>query len=316
MKRGATEAREVELKFDIDPAHVSRLLELPYFSEGAERKRQISVYFDTPKGKLRRNGWVFRIRQRDGRYVQTVKRSIEAAGLFDREEWEFEVDGPDPDQKAIEKTPLAELLKSRRIRQLIPICRCDIDRSSWTVTAGKAQVEISLDEGLIEAQNACESVHEIELELKSGELGDLLALARKIVSRVPAKIGVAAKSERGFALHEGKKPAPLKAAAVELDAEMAVAQGFAAVAASCIKHFRMNEPLVIAQRDPEALHQLRVAIRRMRSAVWLFRPALRDGKLDEFSDRLRRFTRELGAARNIDVILSTMALNDPARVPL
>ena len=316
VKRGPTEAREVELKFDIDPDHVSKLAKLSYFSEAAEPKRQISIYFDTPKEKLRRNGWVLRVRQRDGKFIQTAKRSIEAAGLFDREEWEFEVDGPDPDRRAIAKTPLGAIVKARQFHQLAPVCRCDIDRSRRVISVGNATVEISLDEGLVEAREACEPVHEIELELKSGEPTALFGLARKIVGRVPVKIGVSAKSERGFALSEGKRPGPVKAIPVALSAEMPVGRSFATIAASCIKHFRMNEPLVIAERDAEALHQLRVAIRRLRSAVWLFRPAIRDAELDGFSDQLRRFTRELGAARNIDVILSTMSLNDPARCQL
>ena len=69
------------------------------------------------------------------------------------------------------------------------------------------------------------------------------------------KIGVMAKSERGFALADGKRNVPVKATPVVLGARMSVAEGFATVAAGCLKHFRMNEPLFIAKRDSEALHR-------------------------------------------------------------
>lgn len=305
--------REIEIKLDIDPADAWRLAELPPFSSDADHKRQISVYFDTPKSKLRRNGWVLRVRQADGHYVQTIKRSGPSPIPVEREEWEEEVGGLEPDLKAIAKTPLGGLVKARQFKQITAVCRCDVDRATRTITNGKGSFELTYDEGLVEAREACEPIHEVELELKDGTLVALLASARKIVRQAPVKLGVMAKSERGFALADEKRNQPAKAIPVVLADRMSVAEGFSSVAAGCLKHFRMNEPLLIAERDPEALHQLRVAVRRLRSALWLFRPALRDTHQVEFQDRLRRFTRELGAARNIDVILATLPLNDPAR---
>ena len=305
-------AREVEIKLDIDPVRASELAELESFSSEADHQRQISVYFDTPKAKLRRNGWVLRVRQVDDRFVQTIKRSGGPIPI-EREEWEAEVKGLRPESKAIEQTPLGDVVKPRQFRQLAAVCRCDVDRATRTISNGKSSFEVTYDEGLVEARDACEPIHEVELELKAGDLAGLLASARKIVRQAPVKIGVMAKSERGFALADEKRNVPAKAMPVVLGARMSVSEGFAIVAASCLKHFRVNEPLLIAERDPEALHQMRVAIRRLRSALWLFRPAVRDSKLVGFEDQLRRFTRELGAARNIDVILATLPLNDPAR---
>lgn len=309
-------AREVEIKLDIDPADASQLAELALFGVEADHRRQISVYFDTPKSKLRRNGWVLRVRQANGRFVQTIKRSGGSPIPFDRDEWEAEVGGLRPEAKAIGKTPLGDVVKPRQFRQLEAVCRCDVDRSTRTISNGTSSFELTYDEGLVEARDACEPINEVELELKNGDLSALLASARKIVRQAPVKIGVLAKSERGFALADERRNVPAKAMPVVLGARMNVAEGFATVAASCLKHFRLNEPLFIAERDPEALHQMRVAIRRLRSALWLFRPAVRDTKLLDFEDQLRRFTRELGAARNIDVILAMLSLNDPARSQL
>jgi inorganic triphosphatase YgiF len=308
--------REVEIKLDIDPANASRLAAFHSMSGEADHQRQISVYFDTPKGKLRRNGWVLRVREVDGRFTQTIKHSGAGPIPIDRDEWEEAVGGLKPELKAISKTPLAEVVKARQFRQLAPVCRSDVDRTSRTITNGKGSFELTFDEGLVEARESCEPIHEIELELKDGDLEALLAAARKIVRQSPVKIGVMAKSERGFALADKKRKAATKALPVVLGERMSVAEGFATVASACLKHFRMNEPLLIAERDAEALHQLRVAIRRLRSALWLFRPAIRDSRLVGFQDQLRNFTRELGAARNIDVILASLPPDDPARAHL
>jgi CHAD domain-containing protein len=56
---------------------------------------------------------------------------------------------------------------------------------------------------------------------------------------------------------------------------------------------------------PEALHQLRVALRRLRSALILFRPVLRRSRrYRRLSNELRRCGRTLGDARNLDVLLT------------
>lgn len=303
-------AREVEIKLDIDPADAALLAS---FMGDADRKRQVSVYFDTPKAKLRRNGWVLRVRHVDGRFIQTIKRSGPSPIPIERQEWEEEVEQLEPDSKVIARTPLAEIVKARQFRQLGEVCRCVVDRATRTISSGKGSFELTYDDGLVETRGACEPIHEVELELKDGDLEALFASARKIVRQAPVKIGVMAKSERGFALAGERRNTATKAPPVMLGPSMSVAVGFATVAAACLKHFRMNEPLLIAKRDAEALHQLRVAVRRLRSALWLFRPAVRDSELADFEDELRRFTRELGAARNIDVILGTLSRNDPAR---
>lgn len=306
-------AKEIELKLEVDPAHVEELVADGLLAREHRVERQISTYFDTPKGKLRREGWVLRVRQHGEGRTQTVKRSSDSAGLFDRDEWEMPVQGPQPDLQAIGETPLKELLKPRLFRHLIPIFRTDIERTMWQLRAGDSTIELSYDAGDIEAGAKSEPINELELELKDGEVVELFGIARKITRQIPARLGVESKSERGFDLAGGELGQPVKATRVALGSDATVAEGFVAIVTACLKHFRLNERVLVKDRHPEALHQLRVAVRRLRSAMWLFRPAVNDAKYEEMSDRLRQFTRELGAARNIDVILASMTAGDPAR---
>ncbi|HZC37512.1 MAG TPA: CHAD domain-containing protein, partial [Sphingomicrobium sp.] len=90
---------------------------------------------------------------------------------------------------------------------------------------------------------------------------------------------------------------------VRLRQDMSIAEGFATIVSACLKQFRLNEPLVIEARHVEGLHQARVAMRRLRSAFSLFRPAVCDRELEHIEDELRWFTAELGDARNLDVYL-------------
>ena len=65
---------EIELKLEMAPDATERLLEQSWL-DGAERRsqRQLSVYFDTPEGELRRRGYTLRVRSIGDRFIQTVK---------------------------------------------------------------------------------------------------------------------------------------------------------------------------------------------------------------------------------------------------
>lgn len=140
--------------------------------------------------------------------------------------------------------------------------------------------------------------------------GMVVRPARHIAAEVPAKLGVMSKVERGFAVADDKLGKVVKAEGVPLHGEMNVGQGFAMIVGACLRHFRLNEPVVIERRKVEALHQARVAMRRLRSAFSLFRPAVSDEEFDGIQDELRWFTGELGDARNLDVYLQRDLAHD------
>jgi CHAD domain-containing protein len=96
---------------------------------------------------------------------------------------------------------------------------------------------------------------------------------------------------------------PVKADPILLREAMSVAEGFETIATACLRHFRLNEPLVVESKDVEGLHQARVSMRRLRSALALFRPTLRDQKRDRIEEELDWFSAQLGDARNLDVYL-------------
>jgi triphosphatase len=117
------------------------------------------------------------------------------------------------------------------------------------------------------------------------------------------ELEVKSKAERGFMLAEDATAKVTKAGPVTVRTGMTVAEGFQTIVAACVRHFRLNEPIVIERRQAEALHQARVAMRRLRSALTLFRPAITGPKFEHIRDALRSLTAELGDARNLDVFL-------------
>jgi inorganic triphosphatase YgiF len=156
---------------------------------------------------------------------------------------------------------------------------------------------------LIEGGGREQPLAELEIEVRRGDPEVAARLARLIATSTPLRIGVLSKAERGFALASGAAGKVTKAEPVRVDVRMSVAEGFAAILTACLRHYRLNEPLVIASKDTAALHQSRVAMRRLRSALTLFKPVVSDGDFSRLREELRWFTGRLGDARNLDVYL-------------
>ena len=298
--------REIELKLELEPGKARRLAAHPLLAGGkGEAQDQSSTYFDTKKGALRKAGFTLRVRNAGDRRVQTVKAAAaDGAGLFDRDEWETPVDGEVPDLAALATTPAAAALGGEGARKLKPLVRSEVCRTRWDLRLDGAAIELVLDEGVVSAGKAMQDFCEIELELKEGEPEALFAAGRALGADLPLRLGVLTKAERGFALADGTLDKVAKSEPVALAAEMSVADGFGMIVAACLRHFRRNEPLILAARDPGALHQARVAMRRLRSAFSLFGPALKDERFEALRGELRWFTEKLGDARNLDVFLA------------
>lgn len=291
---------EIELKLDLTPEAAEALAGSDLLAGKAAVARQRTTYFDTPAHDLRAAGFSVRIREAGGRRIQTVKAAgTEAAGLFVRPEWERAVDGDRPVLDGT--TPVAALL-GKRARDIAPVFAVDVERRSWNLPWEEALVELVLDRGEVVAGGRREAICEIELELKRGEPRALFALARRIDAIAPLRLGVLNKAERGYRLL-GPPAGALKAAPVALAGDVTAAAAFRQIAGACLRHFRLNEPL-IDRAEPEAVHQTRVALRRLRSAFSIFRPILEDGAFQRLREETRWLAGTLGEARDLDVLIA------------
>ena len=300
-----TRDREIELKLVLDEADAERLRAHPALAGVQGRTaRQISTYYDTPDGALRAAGFSLRVRKSKGRCLQTVKQQgHEAAGLFDRPEWEEKVEGAEPDLDLAARTPLGPHLDKRTCKRLKPLIRSDMERTTWRLKAEGAEIEATLDEGMVTGGKGRERIAELELELKSGRADALIGFARELAESIPLRLGVLTKAERGYRLADKAVGQAVKAERILLAPDMTGAEGFAAIAASCLRQFRLNETIVAVTQDAAALHQSRVAMRRLRSAFSVFRPIIADEAFASVREEVRWFTEQLGDARNLDVLL-------------
>ena len=94
---------------------------------------------------------------------------------------------------------------------------------------------------------------------------------------------------------------PGKAVHVALDNSLVPREAAHRIVASCLAHLQANEAGVIASDDPEFVHQMRVANRRLRSALRVFRGVIGKDLHDSLTPGLRWHGRMLGEVRDWDV---------------
>lgn len=263
-------------------------------------KRLHATYFDTPDFVLAKHACSLRIRKEGRRRVQTVKTdAAPASGLLSRTEWEQPARGQTPSLDA--DNPVTQLL-GPRVADLAPRFEVIVERRIWQIDTGAAAIELALDRGEARAGGATTGFGEIELELQSGDVGELFLLGRRIAGLVPVRLGMLTKSERAQRLL--RDPAKVdKARAIPLVPEMSAGDAFRRIGHACLRHYRLNEARLLVADDAEAVHQARVAIRRLRSAFTAFRPIADGKRMRAFNQDLRWLGGRLGAARDIDVMI-------------
>ena len=88
---------------------------------------------------------------------------------------------------------------------------------------------------------------------------------------------------------------------------MAPIEAFRGIALSCLEHLQQNHPGAVASDDPEYIHQMRVATRRLRAALRLFAPVLPEHFAESLRTPLSVLMKQLGLARDLDVLLAEIA---------
>lgn len=302
MKSG----REIELKLSVRPDDLARVAQSsclrPPGARRAFTRNLKSVYYDTPDFALRAHDLVLRVRQTGQRYVQTVKtRPVAGNGVMNRGEWEAKLSGPAPDLARIAAADMRETLDDAA-GKLAPVFTTLIRRTTRRIERGnEASVEVVVDRGELVSQRGSEAVYEIELELKQGRPAALFDFALALNEVAPVHLETRSKSDRGYALLMGAAFAWSKSGALILDPAMSGAEAFEIIVRHNLAHLLANEAAARDGRDPEGVHQMRLALRRLRSALTVFAPLLPADLLHHIKQELRWLASELGPARDLDV---------------
>lgn len=270
---------EFELKLEIPAASVARIV--ASMRKGKTiRKRLQAKYFDTVDNALARRSIVVRLRKEGRRWVQTAKGPT--SGPLERLEHNVTLAALAPgsvhqvDLARHSSTPVGRAIEAalglkagEAFPALHQLYETDVQRTSRTVERSGSVVELALDQGRVRAGARVLEICEFEVELKSGRPEDAAVLARQWCVRHGLWLSTISKSMKGQRLRSGEAAGPaVGAVAPDYQRRATAAQVTAAVLQSCLCQIMPNASEVASgSRDPEHVHQLRVGIRRLRTAL-------------------------------------------------
>lgn len=302
---------EVELKLRIARRDAPRLRKHPAILiaciDKPVTRKLTSIYYDTPDLRLLDAEISLRVRRMAGGWFQAVKAAGSSlAGLHQRMEWEDVIAHGYPDFTRILDPGLVKIFSDETLREaLSPIFKTEVQRTEWQLAFDNGDhIELALDLGQLVAGKKREPIAEIELELKAGNAGHLFDLALELQQDIPLTLENVSKAQRGYAHYRPQPPTIFKAKLPDLKHHESATKAFKQIAWECMNHLQGNQEMVLQGKDVEGVHQMRVALRRLRSAFSLFRDMLGRENSAPLLEELRWITDTLGHARDLDVFIT------------
>jgi CHAD domain-containing protein len=292
--------KERELKFT--PGLSFRMPDLHDLGSGIhaqppETIRLQAAYFDTDDLRLSRAGASLRYRSDQG---WTVKLPVSSDAMLTR--WELTVPGEpgEPPEAAID---LVHALIRHEPLHLAARLNTVRERCELVDHEGKELAEIVDDEvSVLDGARLVARFREIEVEITDAVTP---AMVQKIEQRLQAAgagpTDLVPKIVRALG-PRALDPSDL-ASAPALDFASTPAEVLRGAVASSTARLVEHDPGVRIGTDPEAVHQARVATRRLRSDLRTFHAVVDPAWSEPLRDELRWIGERLGAVRDTDVLL-------------
>lgn len=265
------------------------------------------VYYDTPGLDLKSKNTVLQISKEGVRYNQSIRTDCtESAGLHRCRKWETLLASKFPDFTRLEQSVPAGGFAASDFRcRLRPLFTAEFVRKTRSLEFGGNRIDYYFDRGEFRFGERFEEICEIGLELNAGNPASLFEFALELQKTIPLKLEYKSPAERGYDLFLDKAAAAATpAVAIALHKKTSVSAACKEIVRGCLRQMQANARGVAAgEADSEYLHQLRVALRRMRSSFSVFSDYFGKAVFSGFSSELGWLAGELGPARNWDIFM-------------
>jgi len=317
---------EIELKFLVEEPALrqlrSRARALKLANGAAKTRTLRSVYLDTANHALKKAGIALRLRRDGRRWIQTVKAERVLHGGLSQA---AEAHNPAPGGRASVEAISDPVVRDRVLQcvdgsPLEPVCETVMRRTALQLARDTGtRAELAIDVGEIHAGEQSASLREAEIELIDGNPRDLFDIAKVLLPDSGWRFSRLSKGARGYLLaEEGRvEPvlAPRNAKAVPLDPAQTVEQAARDILRECFDQIATNIAVVQALDDPEGPHQLRIGLRRLRSAFSVFRSVFSCPEMTRLQDETRWLGQAVGRVRDMDVVLFDIVQREAAAYP-
>jgi CHAD domain-containing protein len=316
MKEEMQDSQEIEWQFDaLDVRPVSRWLEGDSWGRdpavAAGETREISDgYFDTDDWRIYRAGYALRIRCADGKKVEATMKRLASSngktGLRSRREISEPLEDADPETLNAASGPVGDRVRALTGPEALrPLFEVRTRRSAHPLMLDGFRVgEIALDETAIPLDEEEEPtrIRRVEVEVEPEALDRLEPFVERLRAECRLSPAVASKYESGLFARGISPPAPPDFGPTVVDGSLTTGEFAFRILRKQFGIFLAHEPGTRIGEDPEELHDMRVATRRMRAAMKIFEGAL-PVRARALRDSLKWVAGALGEVRDLDVQL-------------
>ncbi|MEX6632780.1 CYTH and CHAD domain-containing protein [Hyphococcus lacteus] len=298
---------EFELKFVGAPGDIAKLPNSDFFRAVAPKgswEKLSSTYYDTSDGSLADAGLSLRLREEGAKLVQAVKARGDNA--VTRAEYERELESDRDFPKKTGDAKIDEFIKTHR-SAIEPIARIAVDRWSANITFKGTEIELAVDVGRAESWGEAGKrltcpIAEVELELLDGSPADVFGFARLLIANAKLRMGAGTKLDTAMAL---RRPAAelLPPQKISVTPDTIAVDALTMLLDTTGTRLASLQRNVVEYRLPEGIHQMRVALRRLRAVERVYRPYLKSKKIKKLAQRAKFYAGILGSARDWDVLL-------------
>ncbi|GHE84249.1 CYTH and CHAD domain-containing protein [Thalassotalea profundi] len=279
---------EIELKYlvlsqDVE-ATITSLLNAKKLTFEKNEKLLSNCYFDTPDLALRKKDYGLRVRGCNGHIEQTIKTAGSVVGgLHQRPEYNIEIQNSFPDLSLFPTNIWSQEDNVTQLQeQLIALFDTDFTRITWLVEFQNSKVEFAFDCGTISSDGQELEISEIELELVSGSVEHLFALARVIFSGLLLRPGIKSKAARGYSLWHKKNQLD-ENTNLQIDSSgKDLKENFTQGISHCLQQLHLAIEHYIEQPSYEHLEPVIDVLVMLRHGFWLF-----DLRLNEKGHEIR-----------------------------
>jgi CHAD domain-containing protein len=287
------------IELELSPDDAVSLVRLPALSARREGRTKTGalkiVWYDTADGALAAQG----LSLSEHRAQWRLERLMPDGG----QDWRPATPAPllacAPTRAALQDFAPAGSLPEA----LAPVAAFTGRQRDIALTCGGAPARLTILEGTLRGVLQDRKVCRIIL---SGEARAMAGLAAELSGHVPVRAPLASLAAQAFAVARGAAPAPRRLGAPSVPPEASLSKAISLITAHLADVILYWGSTIEAAGNPEPVHQMRVAVRRLRSALSVFRRALPDDRvwLDDLAAELKALAGLLGVARDWDVFLA------------
>lgn len=299
------------IRLSLDRADITLFLQHPLLVAPPRRRRLHQTYFDTAKNDFAQCGltvYETRILRKTTLTVQQAHARKNTGNVL--QEWSGVTRPGAFDFATLIDAPETAETLSQFASALTPLFSVDVSQRQWTVQIRSAHVEVILEDGTLKTADTATQrgmeFCEVELRLINGQPAALYGVARLLSRQLRLHPVHTPLLARAAAFRTDETAKPVKARRIKIDLKSSTIAVFKHVAWQCLDQLQDNENGVFGSHNIEFIHQARVALRRLRTALRLFNSELPVGFSDKWGQAWRDVGEQLGNARNWDVFCGEM----------